>query len=172
MFYNTESGVKMFSKGDIVLYSSNGVCKITEITTKKIAGMKMEYYVLNPVFSSSSTLFVPTGNDSLVNKMRYVLSSDEINSVIKNNSCVFEWIEDKNLRFENFKSIISKGDFEELVSLVRILRNHEKQQIENGKHLHISDERFLKEAEKMVSEEIAVALNVERDDAVSMIVLQ
>lgn len=46
----------MYSIGEIVLYGSNGVCEITEITTKKIGKDSIEYYVLKPVCSDSSTL--------------------------------------------------------------------------------------------------------------------
>ncbi len=163
---------KMYKKGDIVLYTSNGVCRITGITTKKIAGTKMEYYVLTPIYADSSTLFVPTCNETLVNKMRYILSSDEINSVISNIVSEPEWIDDKNARFELCREIISNGDFEKLVLLVRSLKNHEKQQVAKGKHLHISDERFLKEAEKMVSEEISIVLNIKRSDVIPMLMQQ
>lgn len=65
----------MYSIGEIVLYGSNGVCEITEITTKKIGKDSIEYYVLKPVCSDSSTLFVPTQNEMLVSRMRVVLSS-------------------------------------------------------------------------------------------------
>lgn len=46
----------MYSIGEVVLYGSNGVCEITEITTKKIGKDSIEYYVLKPVCSDSSTL--------------------------------------------------------------------------------------------------------------------
>ena len=36
----------MYSIGEVVLYGSNGVCEITEITTKKIGKDSIEYYVL------------------------------------------------------------------------------------------------------------------------------
>ena len=58
----------MYSIGEIVLYGSNGVCEITEITTKKIGKDSIEYYVLKPVCSDSSTLFVPTQNEMLVSR--------------------------------------------------------------------------------------------------------
>ena len=35
----------MYSIGEVVLYGSNGVCEITEITTKKIGKDSIEYYV-------------------------------------------------------------------------------------------------------------------------------
>ncbi len=162
----------MYNVNDVVLYGSNGVCKISEITTRKISDVAIEYYVLKPLCSQSITLFVPTGNESLVSKMRYVLTSEEINKVINGISDEPGWIDDKNVRFEFCKNVISSGDFEKLVELVRLLKFHEKAQIQKGKHLHISDERFLKEAEKMVCDEISIVLNVERTEVIPMILKQ
>jgi CarD family transcriptional regulator len=160
---------QMYNVGDIILYGSNGVCSITEITTKNIGGADMEYYVLKPVCTKSSTLFVPTGNEQLIAKMRYVLSSDEINEVISNIEEKPDWIKDKNERFTFCKDVIASGNFEKLVNLIRSLRFHEKYQMKRGKHLHISDERFLKEAEKMVCDEMSLVLNIERSAVIPML---
>ena len=83
----------MYSIGEIVLYGSNGVCEITEITTKKIGKDSIEYYVLKPVCSDSSTLFVPTQNEMLVSRMRVVLSSDEIKDILSQKTDNEIWID-------------------------------------------------------------------------------
>ena len=41
----------MYRVDDLVLYSAQGVCKITDITTKKINGEVNEYYILKPVYN-------------------------------------------------------------------------------------------------------------------------
>ena len=38
-----------------------------------------------------------------------------------------------------------------------------------GKRLHISDDRILREAEKMVGDEIATSLGVTREEAIALI---
>ncbi len=160
----------MFSVGQTVLYSSNGVCEITEITNKKINGNEIEYYVLKPVCSQSSTLFVPTHNERLVGKMRSTLSEDEVNQILANiPDKDDEWIDDKNERFESFREIIAHGSCEELVTLIRQLHTHSIIQEKKGRHLHIADERFLKEAEKMVSDEISLVLHIDRSEVIPMI---
>ena len=40
---------EMFSAGEVVVYSTQGVCLVKEITTMKFGGTKAEYYVLTPV---------------------------------------------------------------------------------------------------------------------------
>lgn len=159
----------MYNVDEVVLYGANGVCKIKEISNQKFAGTTMEYYVLKPLFSQVSTLFVPTKNKTLVARMRHVLSEDKIREILDNLTIVPEWIDDKNVRLDFCKETIASGDFEAIVNLIRMLRFHEKEQTNKGKHLHISDERFLREAEKMACDEISVVLNVERSEIIPML---
>lgn len=160
----------MFSVGQTVLYSSNGVCEITEITKKKIGGKNIEYYVLKPLCSQSSTLFIPTHNEQLVSKMRCTLSAYEINNILASISeSDDKWIDDKTERLNEYRQIISTGDCCALVTLIRQLHTHSKLQESKGRHLHISDERILKEAEKMVCDEISLVLNIDRSEVIPLV---
>lgn len=159
----------MYKVGEVVLYGANGVCRISEITTKKIGKVSIEYYVLKPVCSDASTLFVPTQNKQLVDKMRVVLSSDEIKSILSEKTDDEIWIDNKAERIEAIKQIIAGGDCKKLVELIRRMHFHSKLQNKKGRRLHITDERFLKEAEKMVCDEISVVLHVERSQVIPMV---
>lgn len=159
----------MYSIGEVVLYGSNGVCEITEITTKKIGKDSIEYYVLKPVCSDSSTLFVPTQNEMLVSRMRVVLSSDEIKDILSQKTDNEIWIDNKAERCEKIKEIISGGDCMKLVELIRRMHFHSKLQLKKGRRLHITDERFLKEAEKMVCDEVSVVLHIDRNDVLPLV---
>lgn len=160
----------MFEVSDIVAYGVNGVCTVTEITTKRIDKVNVEYYVLSPNATKTAKVFVPVQNEKLVGKMRAVLTKDEIIDLLDNMPKEEEWISNKNIRFETFKNIISEGKSSELLRLIRNLKLHEKQQLKRGKRLHMADERFLKEAEKMVLGEFAYVLNESTDDILNRIV--
>ena len=123
----------MYSIGEVVLYGSNGVCEITEITTKKIGKDSIEYYVLSQK------------------------TDNEI------------WIDNKAERCEKIKEIISGGDCMKLVELIRRMHFHSKLQLKKGRRLHITDERFLKEAEKMVCDEVSVVLHIDRNDVLPLV---
>ncbi len=159
----------MYSVGQTVLYGTNGVCNIAEITDRQIGKQLMQYYVLKPVYSKSSTLFVPTKNEQLVGRIRFVKSAKEIRDILSNLPVPGKWNNNKTERAEEFKGIITRGDCRELISLVRLIRSHEQMQIEHGRRLHISDERILREAEKMVCDEISTALDVSKDEALGMV---
>lgn len=162
----------MFAVNDIVLYGSNGTCKIEEITFKNIGTMNMEYYVLKPLCSETSTLFVPTANEQLVGKMRYLTPANEIKQILNMDLDADDmWVDNKNDRATVFKDIIAKAEFSQLIKLMRTILLHEQKQHKKGKRLHISDERFLREVEKMVCDEVSIVLKVERS-TVSEIIMK
>ena len=61
---------------DTVLYGQSGVCRIADIAEKDVGGGLRAYYVLQPVFEESATIFVPVGNEALTAKMRRVMSGN------------------------------------------------------------------------------------------------
>ena len=71
-----ERKVKVFQKGERVVCGSKGVCVVEEITTLDIAGVdkKREYYILKPLYLSSSTVYIPV--DTAEGSMRKVLAHE------------------------------------------------------------------------------------------------
>ena len=164
-------GFMMFSVGQNVLYGTNGVCVVEDITEKQVGKVSMEYYVLKPLASDSSTLFVPTHNEELVKRIRDILNKDSIDSILANLPDIGEWNENKQERSDDFKSIIAGGDCVELIRLIRLIHAHELSQTANHKRLHVSDERFMKEATKMVCEEFSIVLHTDRDSIMKRILV-
>ncbi len=160
----------MLCKGQVVLYGANGVCTVDDVTEKRVGKTKMEYYVLHPVCNQTATLFVPIANRALVSKIRGIVTKEEAAHILNELPECFDWIESKPERTETFREIISSGDCMALVALVRTIRAHEQRQLAEGKRLHLSDERFLKEAQKMVCEEFSLALDIDHDEVISRIV--
>ncbi len=159
----------MFCVGQTVLYGSNGVCMVDDVTEKRIGKTKMQYYVLKPLCNNTSTLFVPTANQQLVSKMRRILTEDEAEAILRNLPPCGDWNDNKQERSEQFRAIITEGSCVELIRLIRLVRTHGQEQLAGGKRLHISDERFLKEAEKMICEEFSLVLHISRDEVLERI---
>ena len=160
----------MFSVGNIVLYGMQGICEISEITEKKFKSDVIKYYVLVPVFDKSSKIFVPTENKTLTAKMRRILSKQEILDIIEampEDEII--WISDDGERKEKYKEILSGGDRTKIIKLIKTLYLHQKHQKQIGKKLHISDERMLKEAEKLLYDEFAFVLDIDRDSVLPFI---
>ncbi|WP_368489824.1 CarD family transcriptional regulator [Clostridium sp. BJN0013] len=163
----------MYRINDIILYGIQGVCKIIDITEKEIEGKRREYYVLKPVYDSNSTIFIPVHSEKLVAKMRRILSTEEIYALIKaipSESTV--WIDNETLRREKYSAILTSGDRTALVRLIKTLYLHQKMQREKGRKLHVSDERFMKDAERMIYDEFAYVLHIKCEQVLPFILEQ
>ena len=160
----------MFQINDTVLYGAEGVFKIAEVTEMDFKNGKMDYFVLKSLHNEKATIFVPTKNEALMAKMRKVLSADEIYEMIKampEESPI--WIDDENTRMKEYKEILLRGDHREIVKLIKALYLHRQKQKEIGKNLHKIDERFLKDAEKLLYDEFAYVLNIQPEQVLPFI---
>ena len=158
---------------DTIVYGTQGVCRIDEVSRKNFSGKPVEYYVLTPLDNSRSTIYVPVQNENLVGKMRRVLSAEEVYGIIqKMPEEESEWIENENQRKEKYREILAKGDRLELVRMIKSLYQHQQEQLAKGKKFYVSDERFFHEAEKMLYEEFALVLHIKPEQVLPFILEQ
>ena len=161
----------MFQINDVIVYGAQGVCVITGTEEKVISGKKKTYFVLKPVSEKGSTIFVPTDNELVLGKMRRLLTKDEIHKLI--DSMELEnalWVENENERRELYKSILAKGEHSELIKMIKAIYTHKKQREAEGKRLHMSDERFFKDAEQILYNEFQYELGLgSKDDLLTYI---
>jgi len=161
----------MVNVNDVVTYGVNGICRIVEIEEKIIMGESKNYFVLKPLDGGRSTYYVPVDNEELLGKLHKILSEEEINSLIDSipNEMTI-WIENERERKESYKKIISDGNHSDLIRMIKTIYFHKKEREKEGKKLHMSDERFLKEAEKILYGEFGYVLNLSGDELVSYVV--
>lgn len=157
----------MFQINDTVSYSTQGVCVIKEIKQMNLSGKTENYYVLKPIYSSNSTIYVPIANENLTAKMRRILSRDEIKELIKampDEETV--WIENDAERKEKYQQIISSSDHKKLVGLIKTLYLEQSRRSKEGKRLRQSDEQLFKRAEAMLYGEFALVLDISPDQVI------
>ena len=160
----------MFQVNDMVLYGTNGVCRVVDIDERDCGGRMVEYYILKPIYASNSTVFVPVNNEKLTSKMRYVLTKEEIDAKIRAIPEVQEeWMDDGRARKEHFKDMVSRADTFELIQLIKMLIEHREKVVARGKKLHVADERMLQEAEKMICDEFSYVLGIPKEEVPSYI---
>ena len=108
---------------------------------------------------------MPTDNEMLLKKMRTVLSIKEINKLIdmaaKN---PMEWIENDIARKEHCSNVIKSGDRYELMRLIEMLYLKREELKNTKKHFHISDEKYLREAERLLHDEFSYTLNISKEE--------
>ncbi|HAE52960.1 MAG TPA: transcriptional regulator [Ruminococcus sp.] len=160
----------MYSLNEAVVYASYGVCVIEAIETHDFSGENIEYYVLRPVGDMRNKFYVPTSNSSLTEKMRKVYSKDEVEKLIDVMPDEdFIWIDNEIQRKEEYRHIIESGDRHQLVKLIKTLYIRRSELSKQHKKLRSADERFLSEAENILYDEFAYALEIPRDEVVGYI---
>lgn len=173
MRFNREDERILLKINDIVLYGAEGVCKIKDITKENFGEGIMEYYVLQPIYKDSLMIFVHTGNDHLISKMRRVLSREEIEKIILTMpEEELLSIEDESEREIKYQEIINSGDRRAVVKLIKTIYLRQKNRKEQKKNPYAIDERFLKEAEKLLYDEFALVLNVKPNQVLPLIIKQ
>ena len=152
-----------FEKSDYIAYDNAGVCLIEDITAKKFDYWDSERlcYVLRPISSSSSMVFVPVDNEKLTKKMRRIMSKEEIDTILDNvrTRCII-WENDRRRRMEHFKEILSAKNQQDMLLLASCIYAKKKELSAIGKKLSSSDEMILKETERFVNEEFAFSLKL------------
>ena len=117
-----------------------------------------------------ATIFVPVFNDRLTAKMRRILSREEMDELIqaipRGDSI---WIDNEMQRRDAYKAILARGDRAELMGMIKALYRHQQGQLAKGRKLHATDERFYRDAEKMLYDEIAMVLHIKPEQVVSYI---
>ena len=156
--------------GEIVLYGTDGVCRVTEITEKKFGKETTKYYVLCSLYRGNSVIYVPVGNEKLESKMRDIISREELDGIICNMPNEENiWIENEPLRKIKYKEIITGGDRRDLFRLIKTLYDHRIIQENSGKKMHMTDERFMKDAEKILYDEIAHVVGIDHREVLTYI---
>lgn len=151
----------MFNIGDIIVYGSQGVCKIDTVETKQIGKLSADYYVLKPLFNESTSLFVPVDNDKLTSKIRNVLSKAQLDVLVEKIPDI-ELLphQDENQKRELYKLKLSES-LESIAAVIKTIRHEKEFRKQSGKKLNIGDEQTLRKAEMLFYNEIAFVLNVE-----------
>ncbi|EQK41245.1 carD-like/TRCF domain protein [[Clostridium] bifermentans ATCC 638] len=159
----------MFKIDDCVMYGMTGACKVIDITNEKfINGEDRRYYVLSPVYAENIIIKAPVDNKNI--PMRKTISKSSATSLLNDMANMdVSWIDDDKTRNKEFNAMLKSGKCEELIKLIRnIYCNNEKVK-SIGKKPHQVDDNVMKEAERLLNEELAIALNISPDEVIPYI---
>lgn len=96
-----------------------------------------------------------------MSKLRRVIGREELEALLKSDlvrqSC---WIDDENRRKQYYRELIMSGDRERLLQMIGSIYRHKAQLAQTGKKLHLSDEGFLKDAQKLLGGEFSLVLDI------------
>lgn len=160
----------MFQKGEYVIYSNNGICLIQDITTLNLSGVdkNREYYLLKPVFASTSTVYIPV--DTAAASLRPAISKDEAHSLIKSIPDIptIPLTDEKTLE-KTYKEYMRSNNCKSWVQLIKTIYLRKENRILKGHKVTALDSRYFNLAETSLYGELSVALGKPRDEVKSYI---
>ncbi len=162
----------MFKCGDTVMHPGMGVCKIEEIKKQTIMKKTQEFYILKPVYENEkTTIYVPVNSDKI--GLRRLLTQEDIKEILKSlPNARSLWVDNDAKRKEVFTQVLKSGDHVSIMELIKELYEHKLEKQSAGKRLHISDEKILQEAERLIHQELAFTMNIKPDEVSDFIVGQ
>ena len=156
----------MFQLGQLVVYGIHGVCRIRQVEERVVDRVKRRYLVLEPVNRGGSQYFVPVDNPAVMQKLSPLLTREELSALLSSEAVHTDaWISDENRRKQSYRDMSSSGSREKLVQTLCGLYCHREKQKSLGKKLHICDDSFLHDAEKILADEIEAVLGCTNAEA-------
>ncbi len=154
----------MFSVGEFVVHRRDGICKVTKIAPLP-AGMgtaDKDYYFLAPV-NTRGEIFSPAEENN--NFLRKVLTKDEALQLLDEIPSIQDTpIDNDKLREAHYKEAISSCDCRELVKILKTLTSRRLARFAVGKKSTASEERYYKQAEDKLFNELAFATGKDREE--------
>ncbi len=158
----------MFQCGDLIVYGNNGVCEVTSVAPLADSTDGRIYYALRNMVSNG-VAYVPVDSGVF---MRPVMSKTEAKNLIKEIPNI------KTNEFSNvgirdaariYRETLQSYDSLKVISLIKHIVENGEIKRRLGKKLTSTEERFLEQARRIIETEIAVALNINVEEAAEVI---
>lgn len=155
----------MFKIGDYVAHYKEGVCEVMDIgrLDMSCSDRQKEYYTLKPLYNTKGTLYTPVANEKM--QIRELISGEEARRLIDDmDSIETIGVTDEKKREVFYKEALLKNQCREWVALIKTSYMRKMNRLASGKKSINVDEKYLSIAEKFLLGELAVALDMPREE--------
>ena len=155
----------MFKIGDYVAHYKEGVCEVTSIGKLDIScsDKKKEYYTLKPLYDAGGTLYTPVENEK--RQIREVITSEEAQALIEDMLNIETiGVTDEKRREISYKEALLRNQCRDWVAIIKTSYTRKMKRIASGKKVINVDDKYLNIAEKFLYGELAVALDMPKDE--------
>jgi len=161
----------VFNVGDIVFYSSTGVCEVISIGDPGVGlPTHVDYYTLQPLSKNHrEMIYVPTDTKAF---MRYALTSSRVQEYIETIKDIQPaYPESRNPKAiqDFYQSMMQTYDSINLLQVIVSLTLKKREMARRNKSLNQTQTNFLKRAQEMVYNEFAFALGKSSDEIAQII---
>ncbi|MBE6977217.1 MAG: hypothetical protein E7438_01045 [Ruminococcaceae bacterium] len=154
----------MYQVGQMIVYSSHGVCSIVDLVEKRIDRKNISYYVLEPVDQPGTRYYLPSENPVALAKSRPLCTKNDLLRIVTEPIDEKRWIAEDNRRRQYYRELVASADMQAMVQMVRCLRLHRQTQLAQGKKFHMSDDNFLRDAKRILTTEFITVLQISGDE--------
>ena len=155
----------MFKIGDQVVHYKEGVCEVMNIGRLDIrcSDRKKEYYTLKPLYNAGGILYMPVDGEE--KQLRRVISQHEAKELTDDmpNIDILN-VSDEKRREVMYKEALFKNQCRSWVALMKTSYIRKQERIAVGKKVINVDDRYLSSAEKFLYGELAVALDMPKEE--------
>lgn len=156
----------MYRSAEFVVYGVHGVCRVLGTEKQLVDRKRTEFLVLEPLAQSGSKFYLPVLNPTAMAKLKPVLTAQELTELLDSDQIREDcWIPDEGARKQAYRDLISSADRLKLLQMVTSLYRYRGQQEAAGRKFHLCDENFLRDAEKLLSSEISLVMDLPADQA-------
>lgn len=151
----------MFEIGEYVVHSGHGLCTILEINVEE------QFYKLE-TYHNKMLIKIPMDKAPLF--LRSILSKNEIFKAL--NEAAFlpcDYTKDNKERKLQFQKLVFSNDIMDTLSILKMLYHMIEVKKLEKKTLGSFDTQFLQQAERKLFNEVAVATNMTKDEAQSLV---
>ena len=158
--------------GEYILYKTTGICQITDIRSEAFKdGEERIYYVLTPINDQLSSVYIPTDSENIAKSIKRVPTVEEVEKMIEDSLSVsYVYPADIKEKAVLFDKIIHSGNRAEILWMAKNLALRKRETESQKKKFHVADTRYLSLAEKIITEDFAFVLGIDKSEVISYII--
>ena len=152
----------MFNKGDYVVYSNSGICRVEDFVLMCLQNETKECYLLIPVNEPTAKIYLPKEYDG--QRIRMAMNKEQALELLDKIEEIPEIsVANEKDREKIYKNLITTNDPYKMVSVLKTISRRKKERELSGKKRTSVDDRYFKVVETQLYNELAQALQVNKE---------
>lgn len=156
----------MFQPGELLVYGTTGVCRVEGVVGLDQPGGDRErrYYLLKPLWQDG-VIYAPVDSEKV--PMRPVMSREEAEGLIDQMPDIQAAAcrgATAQVLAQQYQSAVRNGGHQALIEMMKAIHYKRGQAEAKNRRLGMIDERYMKQAERMLYGELATALEIPFDE--------